>query len=277
MLGIGIDYAIQMHARIEEEVIIDRAAHPIQETARNLGPALLVVTFDAVFAFAALQFAQVPMIRDFGSCCCVGIVVICSGRSCCPWPPSASASTARPPRAATSARARWASCRQAGLACPWTAVPFAVAVALFFAGGCRRGQAQPGDRPDGVGRPGLARSSRTSTRSRPRPGPSPSSALHPATAGVFYQRPSPSSTPSPRAPWDFSHGGHPTSPRRTATSSTSPSSWTSSTRSSRRAQRVQHRHHHGLPHRHPRRRARVAAGRGRAGGVGTGTRGHPAR
>ena len=33
MLGIGIDYAIQMHARVEEEVVIDRAEHPIQETA----------------------------------------------------------------------------------------------------------------------------------------------------------------------------------------------------------------------------------------------------
>ncbi len=38
MLGIGIDYAIQMHARVEEEVVIDREAHPIQETARNLVP-----------------------------------------------------------------------------------------------------------------------------------------------------------------------------------------------------------------------------------------------
>jgi predicted RND superfamily exporter protein len=77
MLGIGIDYAIQMHARVEEEVVIDRAEHPIQETARNLGPALLVVTFDAVFAFAALHFAKVPMIRDFGLLLAVGIVAIC--------------------------------------------------------------------------------------------------------------------------------------------------------------------------------------------------------
>ena len=77
MLGIGIDYAIQMHARVEEEVVIDRAPHPIQETARNLGPALLVVTFDAVFAFAALHFAKVPMIRDFGLLLAVGIAVIC--------------------------------------------------------------------------------------------------------------------------------------------------------------------------------------------------------
>ena len=28
MLGIGIDYAIQMHARVEEEVVIDRVAAP---------------------------------------------------------------------------------------------------------------------------------------------------------------------------------------------------------------------------------------------------------
>jgi hypothetical protein len=77
LLGVGIDYAIQMHARIEEEVIIARADHPIQETARNLGPALLVVTFDAIFAFAALRFAKVPMIRQFGLLLAVGIAVIC--------------------------------------------------------------------------------------------------------------------------------------------------------------------------------------------------------
>jgi hydrophobe/amphiphile efflux-3 (HAE3) family protein len=77
MLGIGIDYAIQMHARVEEEVVIDRADHPIQETARNLGPALLVVTFDAVFAFAALQFARVPMLREFGVLLIIGVATIC--------------------------------------------------------------------------------------------------------------------------------------------------------------------------------------------------------
>ncbi len=77
MLGVGIDYAIQMHARIEEEVVIDREVHPIQESARALGPALLVVTFDAIFAFLALRFAKVPMIRDFGLLLAVGIAVIC--------------------------------------------------------------------------------------------------------------------------------------------------------------------------------------------------------
>jgi uncharacterized protein len=77
MLGIGIDYAIQMHARVEEEVVIDRAPHPIQETSRNLGPALLVVTFDAIFAFAALHYAKVPMLREFGLLLIIGVAAIC--------------------------------------------------------------------------------------------------------------------------------------------------------------------------------------------------------
>ena len=77
MLGVGIDYAIQMQARVEEEVVDNHAEHPIQETATNLCPALLVVTFDAVFAFSALYFAKVPMIRQFGALLAVGIAAIC--------------------------------------------------------------------------------------------------------------------------------------------------------------------------------------------------------
>lgn len=77
MLGIGIDYAIQLHARVEEEAREQRSEDPMAETARNLGPALLVVTFDAVFAFAALRWAAVPMIRDFGLLLAVGVAVIC--------------------------------------------------------------------------------------------------------------------------------------------------------------------------------------------------------
>ena len=50
LMGVGMDYSIQMHARIEEEVRVNRAGHPIQAAARGLGPALLIVTFDAVSA-----------------------------------------------------------------------------------------------------------------------------------------------------------------------------------------------------------------------------------
>ncbi|HTU38616.1 MAG TPA: MMPL family transporter [Acidimicrobiales bacterium] len=77
LMGIGMDYSIQMHARIEEEVRVTRAAHPIQAAARGLGPALLIVTFDAVFAFAALWFSKVPAVRQFGSLMVIGIVAVC--------------------------------------------------------------------------------------------------------------------------------------------------------------------------------------------------------
>ncbi|MGB6057032.1 MAG: MMPL family transporter [Microthrixaceae bacterium] len=77
MLGIGIDYAIQMHSRIEEEAILDSSPHPIQAASRGLGPALLVVTFDAVFAFLAIQISRVPMVREFGWLLTVGIIAIC--------------------------------------------------------------------------------------------------------------------------------------------------------------------------------------------------------
>ena len=77
LMGVGMDYAIQMHSRIEEEVVLDRASHPIQAAARGLGPALLVVTFDAVFAFMALWFAKIPSIRQFGSLMVIGIIAVC--------------------------------------------------------------------------------------------------------------------------------------------------------------------------------------------------------
>lgn len=76
LLGMGIDYAIQMHARIDEEVRIDRAAHPIQEAARELAPGLVAVTVVAIIAFMSLQRAEVPMIRAFGLLLSVGIFVV---------------------------------------------------------------------------------------------------------------------------------------------------------------------------------------------------------
>lgn len=76
LLGMGIDYAIQMHSRVDEEVTIDRAEHPIQEASRELGPGLVAVTVVAVIAFLSLQFARVPMIRSFGVLLAIGITVV---------------------------------------------------------------------------------------------------------------------------------------------------------------------------------------------------------
>ena len=69
-------------------MIIDHAEHPIPETARNLGPALLVVTFDAVFAFLApalRQGADDPPVR--ASCSPSASRDLLRRRIIVPWPP----------------------------------------------------------------------------------------------------------------------------------------------------------------------------------------------
>jgi predicted RND superfamily exporter protein len=76
LIGLGIDFAIQVHNRIEEEAALDKEAHPISETLANIAPALLVAMVSAVAAFTALQISQVPMIRDFGVMLSVGIVAL---------------------------------------------------------------------------------------------------------------------------------------------------------------------------------------------------------
>ena len=209
MLGIGIDYAIQMHARVEEEVVIDRADHPIQETARNLGPALLVVTFDAIFAFAALRFAKVPMIRQFGLLLAVGVATICI---------NSIVGTARDPRhpRVQVARPRRKDFRAGplGRLVVWlggipakAAVGLAIASVVIFAGGHHhRGQARAADRPDPVGQPGLAghQGPRTSsTRRRARRASSACSCSRTTT-----------STTRPSASWTSSRGSSWRSTRR---------------------------------------------------------------
>ena len=183
MLGIGIDYAIQMHARVEEEVILDRADHPIQETARDLGPALLVVTFDAIFAFAALRFAKVPMIRHFGLLLAVGIAVdLPVHRSSCPLA-ALGIREYKSPTTGKDFREGYLGrlVVRLGSLPAWAAIPLAVAsLAVFLAGPVRRGRPRAPDRPDPVGQPGVQARSRTSDEVEEQVGSS-------SELGVFVQ------------------------------------------------------------------------------------------
>jgi len=76
LIGLGIDFAIQIHNRVEEEVVLDRDEHPIAETVANVAPALIVATIAGVLAFLALRISKVPMIRDFGVLLAVGVIVL---------------------------------------------------------------------------------------------------------------------------------------------------------------------------------------------------------
>lgn len=76
LIGLGIDFAIQIQNRVEEEVVLDKETHPMSETLANLSPALIAATISGVLAFLALLISQVPMIRDFGVMLAIGVVVL---------------------------------------------------------------------------------------------------------------------------------------------------------------------------------------------------------
>jgi uncharacterized protein len=76
LIGLGIDFAIQIHNRVEEEVVLDREEHPIAESLANLVPPLIAAVVTAIAAFTALQIAKVPMIRDFGILLSIGVAVL---------------------------------------------------------------------------------------------------------------------------------------------------------------------------------------------------------
>ena len=75
LIGLGVDFAIQVHNRVEEEILLDKESTPFVETLRNLGPPLAVATVAGVIACLALLVSQVPMIRDFGVLLALGIVM----------------------------------------------------------------------------------------------------------------------------------------------------------------------------------------------------------
>jgi hydrophobe/amphiphile efflux-3 (HAE3) family protein len=76
LLGVGIDFAVQLHSRVEEEAQLDRADHPVAESLRRLMPGLVLAVVAAVVSFLALEFSAVPMIRDFGVLLAIGLPVI---------------------------------------------------------------------------------------------------------------------------------------------------------------------------------------------------------
>lgn len=77
LIGLGVDFAIQVHSRIEEETFASESAEwGIERTFVRLGPALTIAVVAACLGFVVLQLSDVPMIRDFGSMLAVGTVIV---------------------------------------------------------------------------------------------------------------------------------------------------------------------------------------------------------
>ncbi|MCL7412710.1 MAG: RND family transporter, partial [ANME-2 cluster archaeon] len=76
LIGLGIDYAIQFHNRIEEE--LDKGedeAQGVIETIKHTGPAVLIALTITALGFFSLFTSSVPMIQDFGKLLLIGIIM----------------------------------------------------------------------------------------------------------------------------------------------------------------------------------------------------------
>ena len=76
LIGLGVEFAIQVQNRIEEEIVAGSKPSPFASTLAHIGPALLVATVAAVVACLALKASLTPMIRDFGVLLAVGIALV---------------------------------------------------------------------------------------------------------------------------------------------------------------------------------------------------------
>ena len=74
LIGIGIDYAIQFHNRIDEE--FTKGASPTRaviETVSHVSMPVMIALIITAMGFVSLLTSSVPMTRDFGLLCLVGL------------------------------------------------------------------------------------------------------------------------------------------------------------------------------------------------------------
>ena len=84
MIGLGIDYAIQFHARLDEESRKGSLDDAVYMTITRTGPAVMYAMLATSLGFAAMFVSTVPMVQSFGlvamigimSCYCVSLVGI---------------------------------------------------------------------------------------------------------------------------------------------------------------------------------------------------------
>jgi uncharacterized protein len=79
LIGLGVDFAVQVHSRYEDEVARDPHADvpdALGRTFLRLGPAVTVAALAAVAGFLALRTSEVPMVRDFGLLLSIGTAAV---------------------------------------------------------------------------------------------------------------------------------------------------------------------------------------------------------
>ncbi len=73
LIGLGIDYAIQFHARFDEEARKGSLQEAVFKTVTRTGPAVMYAMLATCMGFLAMFVSEVPMIRSFGMVAIIGI------------------------------------------------------------------------------------------------------------------------------------------------------------------------------------------------------------
>jgi uncharacterized protein len=74
LIGIGIDYAIQIHSRLDEEIRKSSLTEAVTTTITKTGPAVLIAMLATSMGFIAMILGPIPMVGDFGITCTVGVM-----------------------------------------------------------------------------------------------------------------------------------------------------------------------------------------------------------
>ena len=75
LIGIGIDYAIQFHSRLDEEARrSDDIASAAGKTIVASGPAILYAMIATSLGFIAMYASPIPSVIDFGLTCLIGVI-----------------------------------------------------------------------------------------------------------------------------------------------------------------------------------------------------------
>ncbi len=85
LIGLGIDYAIQFHARFDEESRKGSLEDAVFTTVTRTGPAVMYAMLATCMGFLAMFVSSVPMIRSFGLVSIIGIFT-CYWVSCVGMP-----------------------------------------------------------------------------------------------------------------------------------------------------------------------------------------------
>ncbi|MDD3135674.1 MAG: hydrophobe/amphiphile efflux-3 (HAE3) family transporter [Methanoregula sp.] len=74
LIGLGVDYAIQFHARFDEEARKGSLDDAVFMTVTRTGPAVMYAMLATCMGFLAMYVSPVPMIRSFGLVSIIGVM-----------------------------------------------------------------------------------------------------------------------------------------------------------------------------------------------------------